>query len=101
MAGDAYIPDQSYTFDGVNYRAGRPMPPDVAREHGLLDGDDDGGNEATPLPDDFPKGDLLRDAGFETIEGVDAAMDEALTEINGIGPNSLEEIRDTLDEIGE
>jgi hypothetical protein len=38
----------------------------------------------------------LRAAGLDTVEAVAAATDEALLAINGIGPNTLREIRQVI-----
>lgn len=47
-----------------------------------------------PLPDDFPGRALLVEAGRETLEAVRAAEDAALLAITGIGPATLEAIRE-------
>ena len=95
MADDTFIPDQSYTFDNEHYRAGRPMPLSVAKEHGLVDDDEDGGGDeppSGPLTDDFPKVSLLREAGYDTYEDLAGATSEELASIKGIGDASLEDI---------
>jgi len=95
MADDTFIPDQSYTFDNEHYRAGRPMPLSVAKEHGLVDDDEDGGGDEAPsgpLPDNFPKVSLLREAGYITYRDLAGATSDELAAIRGIGEASLEDI---------
>lgn len=99
---DPYIPDQGYTFDGTNYRPGQPMPREVAREHGLVDDDeeDTGGEPSgTLIPDDFPYSDQFRDAGYDTLEAVDEASDETIIdEVDLVGPGRIDDVRAALDE---
>ena len=86
--------DQTFTFDGVNYRAGRPIPKDVARKHGLIEAETSPGPEGNSLPTDFPAREQLTSAGFDTVGAVAAAADEDLLEVDGIGPARLKDIRD-------
>lgn len=101
MSEEPYIPSQTFTYDGEHYRRGREMPREVAEELGLLNGGSEEGDEEpseTPLPESFPKSDSLFYAGYETVEAVDEAPDEALEAINGIGPATREDIREAVDE---
>lgn len=50
--------------------------------------------EGTALPADFPAQDLLVEAGLKTVEAVQAASDEQLLAVSGIGPATLKEIRE-------
>lgn len=52
----------------------------------------------TMLPQEFPARDLLIGAGFVTVEGVAQAEDETLSDIKGIGPATLEEIREAQEQ---
>lgn len=102
MSDDPYIPSQTFTYNGRHYRKGREMPREVAEELGLLNGGSEESDEEpseTPLPESFPKSDALFYAGYETVEGVDRAPDEALEAINGIGPATREDIREAVDEV--
>lgn len=53
-------------------------------------------SQGTPLPEGFPARDLLLAAGYTTLERVQAATDEELLAIQGIGRRLLGKIRDAL-----
>lgn len=92
--------DQTYTFGGTNYRAGRPIPEEVARKHGLIGegrpSQEEGAAGESLSFDELPRSEALRAAGYESVEAVAAASDEALLGVDGIGPTTLEEIRALL-----
>lgn len=46
--------------------------------------------------DDLPEAELLKEAGFDTLEKVSGASDKELTDVNGIGAATLKKIRETL-----
>ena len=48
----------------------------------------------TPLPEGFPSKDALTAAGLTTVEAVSGVTDDALRSISGIGPASIQKIRD-------
>lgn len=105
---DTLVPDQTYTYEGTHYRAGREMPHEVAEALGLVEsgeqsdeeGQESEEQEESPeyLPQDFPKRDLLVEDGLTTLQGVDEASDDRLDEITGVGPASIEDIRSALDD---
>jgi len=98
--------DFTYTFDGVTYRSGEPMPREVAEEHGIAEkgdpvdarkaSDTDGG---FPLPESFPYYEALSEHGYETVEDVSEATDEQLQQVRGIGSTTIETVRETAQEI--
>lgn len=47
----------------------------------------------TPLPDDYPEVEALREAGYRTVEAVRDAPDADLRAVPGIGPKRLDAIR--------
>lgn len=47
----------------------------------------------SPLPDDFPEAEGLREAGYRTLGAVRDATDEDLRAVPGVGPKRLEAIR--------
>jgi hypothetical protein len=52
------------------------------------------GGESTELPEDFPARELLIAAGYDTLDLVKNASDEDLDAIDGIGPATVEKIRE-------
>jgi hypothetical protein len=50
--------------------------------------------DSDELPDDFPARDALTKGGFKTLSAVRAASDEELDALDGVGPATLEKIRD-------
>ncbi len=69
-------------------------PPTKKEERAAAEQDRGAAPTATPLPDDFPSREILVAAGFTTMEGARAASDEALLALDGIGPATLQKIRD-------
>lgn len=110
MSADVYIPDQTYTYEGKHYRSGRPMPLDVARALGLVDGDSEDRDEPEPeeehepesdgdLPEDFPYREELVEAGYDTLDAVlHAAEDELADEVKNVGGSRAEDVKEAAND---
>jgi hypothetical protein len=52
--------------------------------------------DAAPLPEDFPAAALLSAGGYVNLDALEAADDDALLSVSGIGDKTLAEIRAAL-----
>jgi hypothetical protein len=52
--------------------------------------------DAAPLPDDFPAASLLAAGGYVNLDALEAADDDALLQVSGIGEKTLAEIRGAM-----
>ncbi len=57
---------------------------------------EDSSTNPASLPDDFPERDLLIGTAFKSTEALNAATDEDLLAVDGIGPAKLKAIREAL-----
>lgn len=74
---EPFVPEQTYTYEGEHYRAGRPMPRPVARKLGLLSDEEEGGGEEESSPSESTS--TEEESTEETSESTEEPVEEKST----------------------